>query len=99
MAVEGDGHRWQAALTGGVDGPPPDGAMSEVHPVEEADRDDGAFGVEREGVEPVEAFHRTEGNGRPNGPSRASSARGRARTCTCLAAGAHSPRRSDAPGS
>jgi hypothetical protein len=36
--------------------------VTEVHPVEETDRDDGAFGVDREGVEPVEAFHRTEGS-------------------------------------
>jgi hypothetical protein len=39
--------------------------VTEVDAVEEADRDDRAVVVHRQGVEPLESFHRTEGSGRP----------------------------------
>jgi hypothetical protein len=40
--------------------------VTEVDAVEEADRDHRAIPVHRQGFEPVESLHRTEGNGRPN---------------------------------
>src|SRR5512132_2900878 len=99
MAIEGDGNRRERSLASGLHGATEDRAVTEVDAVEEADRDDRAIVVRRQGVEPLESFHRTEGNGRPNGPSRRASVRDPARTCRYRAVVARNPRRSDAAGS
>jgi hypothetical protein len=70
MAIERHGNRREPPLASGLHRASEDRAVTEVDAVEEADRDDRAIVVRRQGVEPLESFHRTEGSGRPKRPSR-----------------------------